>query len=78
MSFDHCKRVLENVKHSGAVSLLTTTSAPVNESLNVTCEGFRNRNFQEALFGIPEPILAFSDSAVSEDRLVALWRVSDI
>ena len=78
LSFRDCLKVLQNIRGSGAKYLLATTNSDVKNDRDIVSGGFRNLNLQEAPFGFPEPIVAISDSAVSEDRLVGLWRVADI
>jgi len=78
LSFDDCRRVVQNVKSTNARYLLATTTAGLEVNKDIVSGGFRNLNLEIAPFCFPMSDYRLKDDWVSSARVLALWRVSEL
>lgn len=78
LSFKDGKSLIEKIKQSGAVWLLTTNAGDVSENRDIVSGGFRNIDLRKRPYCFPEPIRVLEDNAVSASRHLGLWKIEDI
>ena len=77
-----CKRVLSNVKASGAKWLLTTTNREVSANVDCGVGDYRPIDLTMPPFNLPEPVETIAEGyggqPVSWGRCLGIWRVADL
>jgi len=82
LSFDQCRKVINNLKKSGSIYLLTTTftERSENEELNGI---WRTLNLEKPPFNFPTPLQIINENCTEyngdySDKSLGLWRLEDI
>ena len=78
LSFRDGRRMLQHIVSSGAKYLLATSNTNIDENRNIVSGEFRNLNLQKPPFSFPAPKQVLEDSAVSNGRILGLWKISDL
>jgi SAM-dependent methyltransferase len=78
LSFRDCRSLLRNVLSTGAKVLLLTTTPSTSRNRDIASGGFRNLDLEASPFNFPTPTSYVEDNSISEDRIMALWRVEDL
>lgn len=78
LSFADGERLLRNVASSGAQYLLATTNTELQKNRDIVTGDYRGTNLERAPYSLPSPQGTIDDSAISQDRVLALWSVDDI
>jgi SAM-dependent methyltransferase len=78
LSFADAKKILENVKRSGARYLIATTDAATSFNSDIRTGDFRVLNLCRRPFRFPVPVSWISDEAVQVGRGIGVWRTADI
>lgn len=81
-SFAHLRQAIAAVKASGSQYLLTTTYSEFGPNRDIVSGEWRPLNLQAPPFNFPAPIAAIAEGSADpfgfRDKLMALWRVSDL
>lgn len=77
LSFRHALALLRNVYQSNAKFLIATQIDTGKPNADTHTGGFRPLDLTREPFSLPEPVNRMSDDAISENRSLAVWRVSD-
>jgi SAM-dependent methyltransferase len=81
LSYAHIFQALANIKRSGSRFLLTTTNMRLIENKNIVTGEWRRLNLLVPPFSLPKPLLLIDEkcpNAVSPDKHIGLWRISDL
>jgi hypothetical protein len=77
LSFDDCRSVLDNLRGSGARYLLATSDSSTAFNADIRTGDFRCLNLCKRPFRFPPPIRWIADDAVTAQRRLGLWRLSE-
>jgi 2-polyprenyl-3-methyl-5-hydroxy-6-metoxy-1,4-benzoquinol methylase len=78
LSFADARRLLENIKASGARHLIATTDTVTNFNSDIRTGDFRLLNLRKRPFRFPAPPIQIPDEAVQVGRSMGAWQVTDI
>jgi hypothetical protein len=78
LSFEDIRRLLENCRRSGAQFVIATTDESVRFNADILSGDFRLLNLRESPFRFPDPIVAMPDDRVSRNRILGVWKLSDL
>ena len=83
LSFQDCKKVIKNIKKSGAQYLLATTYLITESNTDIQTGRYGSVNLLRAPFNFPEPLLIFREMFAEDSMFVlrkslALWEVKSL
>lgn len=78
LSFADGRRLLENVRRSGAAYLLTTSEDSTFINSDIRSGDYRPLNLRNRPFGLPAPIATIGDGAIMPKRYMGLWKIADL
>ena len=78
LSFADGRRLLGNVRRSGAIYLLTTSEDSTFINSDISSGDFRPLNLRKRPFGLPAPIATIDDGSVTPTRYLGLWKTADL
>jgi hypothetical protein len=78
LSFEDIWGVIANLKRHGYTYLIATSDKQTWFNANITSGDHRPLNLEKAPFRFPEPFHVFKDDKVAEDRIIGVWRLSEI
>jgi hypothetical protein len=78
LSFRDIRRLVENVRRSGASFLIATTDNSIRFNADVPSGDFRNLNLARRPFSFPQPAYAIPDDGVAPQRFLAAWKISTL
>jgi SAM-dependent methyltransferase len=78
LSFADARKLLANVKTSGAKYLITTTDTATGFNSDIRTGDFRPLNLRKRPFRFPDPDIWITDEAVLTGRGLGVWRTADI
>jgi SAM-dependent methyltransferase len=78
LSFADGRRLLENVRRSGAIYLLTTSEESTFINSDIRSGDYRPLNLRKKPFGLLVPIATIDDGSVMSTRYMGLWKTADL
>jgi hypothetical protein len=78
LSFADARKLLENVKTSGARYLIATSDTATSFNSDIRTGDFRVLNLRKRPFRFPAPSFSIPDEAVQPGRSVGVWQVANI
>jgi hypothetical protein len=83
LSFQDIKAALENIKHSSAKYLLTTTFTDCEANEDIVTGDWRVLNLEKPPFLLPQPIQMIDEKCTEgrgtfADKFLGLWKVKDL
>ncbi len=78
LSFADAKRLVSNVKSSGAKYLIATSDRSIWFNADIRSGDFRLLNLNKRPFHFPTAIHIIRDDSVAEDRVLATWKVDEL
>jgi 2-polyprenyl-3-methyl-5-hydroxy-6-metoxy-1,4-benzoquinol methylase len=78
LSFADGRRLLENVRQSGAIYLLTTSEESTFINSDIRSGDYRPLNLRKKPFSLPAPIATIGDGSVMPTRYMGLWKTADL
>lgn len=78
LSLADARRVLDNIRESGARYLIATTDDVTRFNSDIKTGDFRLLNLRRRPFSLPTPLDRFTDDAVQSGRTMSVWRATDL
>jgi hypothetical protein len=78
LSFGDIRRVIENVRGSGATFLMATNDSGLTLNADILSGDFRLLNLGKRPFCFPPPFLSIPDDGVNPGRVLAVWNLSEL
>ncbi|MGI5149926.1 class I SAM-dependent methyltransferase [Plantactinospora sp. CA-294935] len=83
LTYDQIRRVLANIKASGAEYVLMTTFVEIDTNADAATGDWRPLNFQLPPFCLPEPLCVIVEGCTEAggayaDKTLGLWRAADL
>jgi hypothetical protein len=78
LSFADARRLLDNVRRSGARYLLITSEDSTRLNFDIHSGDYRSLNLRRSPFKFPAPISTIQDTKVMSTRFLGLWKTADL
>jgi len=78
LSFADIRRLIQNVRRSGASFLIATNDNNLRYNADILSGDFRLLNLHKSPFFFPSCALAMADDGVSSGRTLSTWKLSDV
>lgn len=78
LCFADVRKVLANVKRSGAAFLIATSDTSLRYNADIVSGDFRRLNLRRPPFCLPSPKMSIPDDRVSAGRLLSVWETCEL